>query len=300
MFLPLREAQGIPYNGSGMSIDHANLSTGIGGLDKIIRGLLPGDNIVFQVPSIGDYLRFVRPYAEFASDRDQKLVYFRFASHAPLLDAGEYPGIQINTPDPAEGFEPFISSIHSAIKKNGRGGYYVFDSLSELTDKWYSDRMLGNFFMLTCPYLLDMEALAYFGILRQEHSHNALHPIHNTAQVILDVYNSEGQLYIHPLKVQQRYSSTMHMLHREEEGNYLPVTNSALNSRILSFSPFQSESGSYEDKDMWNRNFTQAHQALLHPTPDARRQEAFHTDRLLKMAVTRDERFFPWPGNTSP
>ncbi len=290
---PLRGDRGIPYNGSGMSIDHANLSTGISGLDKIIRGLLPGDNIVFQVPSIGDYLRFVRPYAEFACDRDQKLVYFRFASHAPLLDAGEYPGIQINTPDPSEGFEPFISSIHSTIKKNGRGGYYVFDSLSELTDKWYSDRMLGNFFMLTCPYLLDMEALAYFGILRQEHSHNALHPIHNTAQVILDVYNSEGQLYIHPLKVQQRYSSTMHMLHREDDGNYLPVTNSALNSRILSFSPFQSESGSYEDKDMWNRNFAQAHQALLHPTPDARRQEAFHTDRLLKMAVTRDERFLP-------
>ena len=37
--------------------DHATaLTTGLPGLDQVLKGILPGDNIVWQVDTIGDYL----------------------------------------------------------------------------------------------------------------------------------------------------------------------------------------------------------------------------------------------------
>ncbi len=280
-----------------MSYNYSHLSTGLKGLDRVIKGLMPGDNIVWQVRGIDDYHYFVDHYARFAELKNQRLVYFRFASHPPLLEPAAFPHAEIHTPDPAEGFEPFINEVHATIKRNGRGGYYVFDSLSDLANSWYSDRMLGNFFMLTCPYLLDMEALAYFALIRDHHSYNALTPVHNTAQVIFDVYKNRDSLYVHPLKAQQRYSATMFMLHSHRDGDFKPVTNSALNSEILSFTPFKSTDHAFEERDRWNRYFQEAAQIVRRngggaaETERARGPEATkHLRRLLEMVVTRNDR----------
>jgi pyruvate, water dikinase len=276
-----------------MSYNYNHLSTGIKGLDKVIKGLMPGDNVVWQVSDVDHYRYFVEAYARFADLRNQRLVYFRFGFHDPLITERNFPDAEIHHLDPSLGFEPFITQIHSIIKKNGRGGYYVFDSMTCLSDRWYSDRMLGNFFMLTCPYLLDMEALAYFSLLRERHSYNALTPIHNTAQIIFDLYKNKENIYIHPLKVQQRYSSTMYMLHVHRDGSYLPVTNSALNSEILSFTPFKSNDHAFEEKDKWNRYFSEAAQYANHgdhenETP-AEEAELYLT-KLLEMAITRNDK----------
>ncbi len=271
-----------------MSCNYCYLSTGIKGLDSILKGLLPGDNIVWQVNSIEEYKYYTNHYAKSAEKNGQNLTYFRYASHEPLVNKDEYPSLQTIDLDAETGFEPFINMIHSVIKKNGRGGYYIFDSLSYLSEIWFSDRMLGNFFMLTCPYLLDIEALAYFGVMRHEHSDNALSPIHVTAQVILDVYTYGQKKYVHPLKVQQRYSRTMHMLHVQENDGYIPVTNSALNSEILSFSPFQTGSDTFEDKDIWNRNFQKALRTVKEDADHDAKANCL--DRLLKMIISRDEK----------
>ena len=61
------------------------LSTGLPGLDRVFRGLMPGDNIVWQIDSIEDYLPFVEPFGRYARENAQKLVYFRYADHRPLL-----------------------------------------------------------------------------------------------------------------------------------------------------------------------------------------------------------------------
>jgi hypothetical protein len=128
--------------------------------------------------------------------------------------------------DPGDGFEPFLSAIHKTIEQSGRGAYYVFDCLSDLVADWYSDQMLGNFFMLTCPYLYDLETIAYFALMRGHHSFHATGPILDTTQLFSDIYRHQGELYVRPLKVQQRYSPTMHMLHVWRNEEFVPVTDS--------------------------------------------------------------------------
>ncbi len=270
----------------------ASLSTGVPGLDRVLKGLIPGDNIVWQVDSIDDYAPFVEPYCREAGRRGHQLVYFRFAKHPALLPEGcDAEVVELH---PERGFEGFLAGIHGAIEKTGRGGFYVFDCLSELTVDWYSDQMLGNFFRLTCPYLYDVEAIAYFALLKNYHSPHATGAISNTAQVLIDVYRHRGELFVHPLKVQQRYSPTMYMLHACGDGadDYRPVVESATISEILRSAPWRRMVSFGGGAGIWDRTFAQARQAASAAEPGdvpaGQARECF--DRLIRMAVSRDRR----------
>ncbi|MBF0432450.1 MAG: pyruvate, phosphate dikinase [Fibrobacteria bacterium] len=266
------------------------MSTGLGGLDYILQGVLPGDNIVWQVDTIDDYIPFVRPFYKRALREGRKLVYFRFAEHRALVPQSEKA--DIHRLHPEEGFETFLSEIFSVIEECGPGACYVFDCLSELATDWFSDRMLGNFFMLTCPYLYDFNTVTYFAILRINHINVAIDAIHSTAQVVLDVYRKHDNIYLHPKKVYNRYSPTLYMLHSWEGNDFLPVTRSTTISEIttslsqpwLDFSSHQS--------DVWSRTFMQAQLCLeqLQQGENVQEMETTLFNRLLPMAVTRDKK----------
>jgi hypothetical protein len=265
------------------------MTTGVRGLDDLLKGVLPGDNIVWQVAAIEDYLAFATPYCKAARNSGRRLVYFRFAKHQPLLP--DDFGAEIHHLKPEDGFESFIADIHRVIKEAGRGTFYVFDCLSDLAVDWYSDQMLGNFFMLTCPYLYDLETVTYFGLLRNCHSSHATGAISDTTQLLLDVYRHEGTLFVRPLKVQHRYSPTMDMLHVWTEEKFKPVTSSAAVSEILTSGRWGGGLDSEIGTGSWERAFIQAEELLESirsgdAQPDA---VAPLQDRLLRMLLSREE-----------
>ena len=177
-------------------------TTGLPNLDSILERVMPGDNIVWRIDSVEDYLPFVKPYCQMAREHKLDFVYLRFAQHIPLVEAQEY--ITVYTLHPERGFESFMSEVFAIIEKHGQYAYYLFDCLSERVADWYSDRLLGIFFQLTCPYLYTYDTVTYFGLLKNQHSSHAVDKIHNTAQVVLDVYRNSDNLFIHPFKVYQR------------------------------------------------------------------------------------------------
>jgi len=265
-------------------------STGLPGLDKALGGLIIGDNVVWQVDSIDDFMEFAGPYYKHAVKEGRRVVYFRFARHAPLVTLDE--GVEIHEHSPEDGFEQFTTGIHNVIRNVGKGGFYLFDCLSELAVDWYSDQMLGNFFMLTCPYLYDMETIAYFPLLRNYHSFYAISPISETTQLLLDVLRHDGRLYLHPMKVQQRYSSTLHMLHEWRGDDFIPVTSSAMISRIRGAGPWRGLDSSDRRMDVWNRAFMEAEETLAAVQRGEARSEKIDDDcrRLLRMAISRHDR----------
>ncbi|NHI94101.1 MAG: pyruvate, phosphate dikinase [Candidatus Lokiarchaeota archaeon] len=268
-------------------------STGIEALDEVLHGILPGDNIVFQVDSIEDYVPFVHAFCTDNDKNNRTLIYFRFADHESLLP--ENVKAQIFELHPENGFEFFINEIFTVIENYGHGACYVFDSLSELAVDWYSDRMLANFFMLTCPYLYDFETGTYFVLLRGRHSQYTVSRIHDTAQIILDVYKKDDKKYLHPLKVWKRYSPTMYMLHVWEDEKFKPVIKSAETSEILAKYVQPWVDFTTKTQDFWSRTFFQAHQmlqALGSSSYDLQDIEALE-DRIIRMAVTRDPNLYP-------
>ena len=268
-------------------MDNYHFSTGIPGLDKILRGILPGDNVVWEIDNIEDYQALVDPYIEAALLTSRTVVYFHFADHQALVP--ENPNVRTYTFRPEDGFETFIGNIHKAIAEAGRGAYYVFDCISELADCWYSDEMLGNFFKLTCPYLFDLETLAYFALFRNHHSPRAIDPITETTQLFLDVYHHKD-IYVRPLKVQHRYSTTMNMLHRWKGDAVDTVSDSVIISEILTSAKW---SGLYSDRrpGFWERAFLDAHEVLdeVHGglRPESDEEKPF--ERLIPMVITRDK-----------
>ena len=267
------------------------MSTGLPALDKILHGIRPGDNIVWQVDSIDDYLPLVQPFVENAIAKGNKLVYFRFAKHKELVLEGS--GAQIYQLNPEAGFELFINKIHEVIKQNSGDVYYVFDSLSELAISSYSERMLGNFFKLTCPYLYEQGAVAYFAVLRNYHSYHAAFPISETTQLLLDVFKHEGKMYVHPLKVEQRHHSAKFMLHVWDNDNFIPVTESAAISEVLKSTPWPGlQSASYRMVGIWDRRFIQAEELLESYKRGECSKKAIDNvfKRQLRQLISHDER----------
>jgi hypothetical protein len=266
------------------------LSTGIPDLDHTIRGVLAGDNIVWQVDDIAEYQAFVLPFAQAAQDNGRVLIYFRFARHAPLLPS--FMATEVHELDPQMGFEAFIARIHAVIRRVGKGGFYVFDCLSCLAVDWYSDQMLGNFFMLTCPYLFDLETVTYFALFRNYHTQHAIGPISRTTQLFLDVYSHKGRLYLRPMKTQHRHSPTINMLHewRKEDDTFHAVSSSNVISEILTSARWSGLSAD-SSGDFWETAFVRAREMIKAGTyrPDIPERGKILYEQLTRMIISRDE-----------
>ncbi len=270
------------------------LSTGLPSLDQVIRAVRAGDNIVFQVDAVPDYAALVTPFYTSALQGGHRLVYFRFARHPQLVP--DDSGAEIHRLAPEVGFEKFTTEIHQVIERAGRGTFYVFDCLSDLAADWYSDLMLGNFFMVTCPYLFELGTATYFGLLRDHHSVDAVAAIRDTTQILLDVFRHDGTAYVHPLKVDQRHSPTMYLPHAWEAGDrFRPVSESAVLSDMLAQITEQRIDSTARHLDLWDRTFIGAREAL---NPVERGEQLSGPardifDRLLRMMITRDQRVIP-------
>ena len=207
------------------------VSTGFRGLDRVIDGLRLGDNVVWQVDSVEDYRRVVDPYVAQARADERRIIYVRFANHPPVLpDTTDVTVIEL---DPAEGFEHFATAVSHLVSREGARVFYVFDCLSDLLSHWHSDLMVMNFFRVTCPWLFDLDTVAYFAIIRNLHSFATIASIRHTSQVLFDLYLIDDQAYIHPLKVWERYSPTMYFPHRIAGDNAISITSSGASARLF-------------------------------------------------------------------
>jgi len=262
-------------------------STGLSGLDTALNDLRKGDNVVWQVDRIEDYQQFVNPYVTRAKQDGRKVVYMRFADHPPLL--GPDADVTIYNLDADTGFETFSTEVHSIIGKEGKEVYYVFDCLSDLLSAWATDLMIGNFFMITCPYLFELDTIAYFALLRKNHSFKTIARIRETTQLLLDLYNFDDNFYVHPLKVWKRYSPTMFLPHLQQADRFVPLTSSVDATRLISYISEQGLEPSQRVLDYWDRLFLRAEE--LNELESASVQDKELTiDRLCRIMIGRDER----------
>ena len=256
--------------------------------------LRAGDNVVWEVDTIADYHPFIAPLVREATRMGRPLIYFRFANHPPMLSAS--PEVTIHQLDPQLGFERFLTGILDVIEDAGLGAYYVFDCLSDLAADWFSDRILGNFFMIACPYLRELETIAYFALQKNLHSVHASGAISKTAQVVIEVHRKDDQIYIQPLKVWQRCSPTMYTLHSWEGDEFKPVTDSGTIAEILASVPKPWLEFTIRRRSIWGDTFQRALQvanilaAQTVPLPGIEAEARTLTQRLITMVVTRDKR----------
>ncbi|MBN2059878.1 MAG: PEP/pyruvate-binding domain-containing protein [Deltaproteobacteria bacterium] len=259
---------------------YSHVSTGWKSLDSIIDNLRRGDNVVWQIDDIAVYRKVVSFFADSAISNNERVVYMRFGSHGKLLEPSD--NLCIYTLDVSSGFESFSSEVHGIISREGKDVFYVFDSLSDLLHEWATDLMIVNFFFITCPYLFELNTIAYFAILRNCHSFKAIARIRETTQILIDVYSYKQKLCVHPIKIQDRYSPTMFFPHINEGSELVPVINSVEANLLFSDLLREKSVDSRWTLDFWDRLFIQAEKLLQsNAAPEEKQDKVEQLSRLL-------------------
>ncbi len=262
------------------------ISTGIKGLDSVITGLRLGDNVVWQIDDLDDYINLVKPFVRQALKDKKRIIYMRFATHKELVKPSkQIKRYELNA---QAGFESFTAKVNSIITQEGEGAYYVFDCLSELLSAWATDLMIGNFFMVTCPYLYELKTVTYFSILRNNHSFKSIARIRETTQLLMDVYHCEGSFYIHPLKVWNRYSPTMFLPHQQEGNSFVPITDSVNAVEILSHIRKRGTENAKRNLDYWDRLFLEVESLVKNKSLATQKKEM--VKRLCNLMLSKNKK----------
>lgn len=261
-------------------------STGLPGLDEVLNGLRLGDNVVWQIDEIEDYRHFILPFVQNAVKEERKIVYMRFADHEALLEPSEY--VTMYSLDAHTGFETFTAHVYNIATAEGKGAFYVFDCLSFLQSAWATDLMTGNFFVVTCPYLFELDTIAYFSIVRHSHSFKTVARIRETTQLLIEVYNTGDAHCVHPLKVWNRYSPTMFFPHLEEGAEFTPIINSIDAAQLFSDISSREAQSPRRYLDYWDRLFMKAEDLSRRPCKPEERQEMI--DELCRIMIGREKR----------
>lgn len=261
------------------------IESGIPEMDRALDNIRLGDNVVWRVSELDDFRYFMEPYLEQAIRDNRQIIYFRFASHPPLVeDRPEVKTIQVPL---SHRFETFTVEIHNEIEKAGKDAFYIFDVLSELQAAWATDLMMGNFFRVTCPFLFILDTVAFFPIIRGKHSVHAINKILNTTQLFFDVYKDSKNIYVRPEKVWNRNSDTMFRPHiyNPETGSFRPILDGVKAGRFYqTLKKAQREAGE-QYTDSWDRFFNRV-KDRFHAGEDITDQ----CSRMCDIMMTRDEK----------
>lgn len=235
-------------------------ASGIPEMDQALNYIRLGDNVVWQVDSMETFLTFVKPFVTQAVKENRNLIYIHFSSHETLLKPME--GLKIYTLELSHRFETFTVELHQIITKEGRNAFYVFDCLSDLQVAWSTDLMMGNFFRVTCPYLFELDTVAYFPLLRGRHSFETIAKIRDTTQLLMDAFGEEDLTYVQPLKVWKRYSPTMFLPHAftKEDQSFTPLTDGIRVSKYYQSLHKMENDAEDVQLDSWDRFFAKERQ----------------------------------------
>ena len=259
--------------------------SGIPEMDEALDNIRLGDNVVWRVSTLDEFHLFVDPYLEQAIKDHRNIIYVRFASHPPITEG--HPEIKTVHIELSHRFETFSVAIHNLIAEEGSDAFYVFDCLSELPTAWATDLMMGNFFRVTCPFLFQLDTVAFFPLIRGRHSLASTARIQDTTQLFLDVYSEGKAVYVRPEKVWNRESETMFLphLYNPENGSFKPLLDGIRASRFYQVMNRQQRPGSERNTDSWDRFFN-----LTRQMHEAGMDVSDSCDQMCRIMMTRDEK----------
>ena len=202
-------------------------TSGVPEIDRLVGGVLPGDNIVWEVDSGAPVHTFVSSFISACEDGRSPVVYVSF-NRSPQTVAGEYlslmseglftlvdcfssgkgngdtmfleflerPGekaargmVHLEDPGDPSKLQEALTQLGSKGPKTAR---YIFDSLTGMLDLWGDEDRVIRFFGHFCPRLYDLSTIAYWLLEKEAHSDQFVAKVRHVTQVVLEVALSQG------------------------------------------------------------------------------------------------------------
>jgi len=228
--------------------DKPRIATGISQLDRILGGLLIGDNVVWHDDAGSLAPVFCSNFILASQAEEKSIIYVSFdRSPRNLLDKlgplAAYKDLVILdcfTYGKGEGSEVFLKfyqekeadhicrvipvdepnkvdkvmsafyGIHGKMKGDVR---FVFESLTGMQELWGGEENLLKFYTHSCPRLYELNTVAYWIMEKGAHSSRLRAQINQIAQVAVDLSVKRGKTFLTILKAENRDQDAMNKAH---------------------------------------------------------------------------------------
>ena len=203
------------------------LTTGMEEIDRLIGGVLAGDNLVWEVDSGAPIDKFMSSFVSACEAEGTPVVYVSFNrspqtifnTYGNLMSAGKFKLVDCFSSGKgnndevfldffkSDEFEEFCRPVHvqnpqdhvalqEALRTVGlemsTNARYIFDSLTGMFDLWGDEETVLRFFGHFCPRLFDINTVAYWLLEKEAHSERFLAKLRHITQVVVEIAVSRG------------------------------------------------------------------------------------------------------------
>jgi transcriptional regulator with XRE-family HTH domain len=228
--------------------EKTRIATGISQLDRILGGLLIGDNVVWHDDAGSLAPVFCLNFMQASQSQEKPIIYVSFdRSPRNLLDKlgtlADYNNLVILdcfTHGKGESSDVFLKfyedkehgrscrvtavdephkvdkvmaafyGVHGEMEGDVR---FVFESLTGMQELWGGEEHLIKFYTHSCPRLYELNTVAYWIMEKGAHSSRLKAQINQIAQVAIDLSVRRGKTYLTILKAENRDQEEMNKAH---------------------------------------------------------------------------------------
>ena len=230
------------------------ITTGIHGLDHNIDFLRAGENVIWQIDDIAEYIYVANRFVTSIARTHARIVYICFSGDQEIIDAqglGNYgSNVQKYYIDPHLGFETFSFRVYTLLQSEPEETFFVFDCISDLQKYWFSDNMVANFIALITPFIASKKDIAYMAIKYKRHTYRTIDRTRAAVPVLINIRKMHNCVYILPTKVQGRYTNQMYLPLRIQGFQEDTLTSSA-----DCYALFDMYTQTGEQRDCWYKMF---------------------------------------------
>jgi len=202
-------------------------TTGMEEVDRLIGGVLLGDNIVWEVDSGAPIDKFVSRYISACQTGKTSVVYVSFnqspltisQAYGNLMSEGQFTIVDCFSSGKGDNDKVFLdfysheqtkeharshhvknpsdhdellSVLQEVGQKMGNNPRYIFDSLTGMFDLWKDEDVVLRFFGHFCPRLFDVNTMAYWLLEKEAHTEPFLAKLRHITQVVVEIAMAQG------------------------------------------------------------------------------------------------------------
>lgn len=224
--------------------EKTRIATGVSQLDRLLGGLLIGDNVVLHDDAGSLAPVFCLNFMQASQSQEKPIIYVSFdRSPRNLLDKlgsiADYSNlvvldcfthgkgessdvflkfyedsehvrtcrvIAVEEPHKVEKVMAAFYGVHGEMEGDVR---FVFESLTGMQELWGGEENLIKFYTHSCPRLYELNTVAYWIMEKGAHSSRLKAQINQIAQVAIDLSVKRGKTYLTILKAENRDQEAM-------------------------------------------------------------------------------------------
>ncbi|MGA9349220.1 MAG: GAF domain-containing protein, partial [Anaerolineae bacterium] len=195
-------------------MEASGFSTGIETLDNLLEGLRAGDNVVFHISALEQFAPFARALLRHCRREVHKVIYVEVDGSLQHLMKDLAGESVFDMAVFGHDQQILTEEFKRYLLQTERYAYWVFDNFTAMKSALGSEEALKRFFLEICPLLYELETIAYWPLLKDQHPAETVAAIRDCTQVFLDLSTRGANVFIKPIKVWGRYSETMFIPHR--------------------------------------------------------------------------------------